>query len=285
MLHGKHLDRIERITSVGADWRLSAAPQTGGDLIERMAAIKLGPDAKKGDHLDAEVFVSGLEEPLKLDGIARIAGPRPRIIAATKSFASASGVELRDGEVPSGTAVSFSVEGRGIDYHPKVDLACSSVSDTRREILLGPGDKTDTAELDVTGEGSLFLSFDPAVIGDSGCRLTVRINEPDTGTSDPFVLGSVIRLPQISAFMVSDEKMSDSSYAATLTGRDLQLIQKAGWGTDGGEPVQGIPTPVPGSPREQTLKIAIDWPPPSPKAPLYIWLRGEDRARKTNARY
>jgi hypothetical protein len=181
--------------------------------------------------------------------------------------------------------VSFALLGQGINQHPRVELACSSESDTRREVSLVSGEKTDSAELDVTGEGSLFLSFDPAVIGDSGCRLTVKIIEPETGMSDPFVLGRVIRLPQISDFMVTDEKVDDSSYAASLTGRDLQLIEKTGWGTAAGESVQGIPTPVAGSRREQTLKIAVAWPPPSPRAPLYIWLRGENQARKTNAKY
>lgn len=101
----------------------------------------------------------------------------------------------------------------------------------------------------------------------------------------PFVLGRVIRLPHISGFMVTDERLGDSSYAATLTGRDLQLLEKTGWSADSGELMLGIPTPIPGSPREQTLKITVPWPPPSPKAPLYIWLRGENRARLTNARY
>jgi hypothetical protein len=285
LLHGKHLDRIEKITSTGADWMLAATPGGGGDLVERLATVKLGPAAQKGDQLDAEIVVSDLEKPLKVDDIAAVAGPRPKITAATKSFASTSGVELREGEIPAGTAVSFALLAHGIDQHPKVELACSSESDTRRAVSLAPGDKTDSAELDVTGEGSLFLSFDPALIGDSGCRLTVKITEAETGTSDPFVLGRVIRLPQISDFMVTDEKLDDSSYAASLTGRDLQLIEKTGWGAAGAESIQGIPTPVAGSPREQTLKIAVAWPPPSPRAPLYIWLRGESEARKTNARY
>ncbi len=47
----------------------------------------------------------------------------------------------------------------------------------------------------------------------------------------------------------------------------------------------GIPTPVAGNPEEQTLEIAMPWPPPSPQAPLYIWLEGESEGRRTPATY
>ena len=285
MLHGKHLDRIEGITSANADWILPAIPDGAVEVTERSATIKLAPTAQKGDRLGAEIVISGLEEPLKIDDIARVVGPRPKITSATKSFAKWASVELRDGEIPTGRAVSFSLQTQSVDSHPKVELACSSEPDTRRKISLVPGDKTDSAELDVIGEGSLFLSADPGVIGVSGCQLTAQLTERETGTSEPFALGRVIRLPRITGFTLTDEKLGDSSYAATLTGRDLQLIEKAGWGATRGEAVQEIPTPVPGNPQEQTPKIAIPWPPPAPKAPLYIWLRGETQARQTNARY
>jgi hypothetical protein len=284
-LHGKHLDRIEKITSDAAEWTLPAIQEGAVDLTERSATVKLASTAQKGDVLNAEIVVSGLERPLKLDGIAIVAGPRPRITSVTRSFERASGMELLDGEIPAGTAVSFALQGQSMDSHPFVKLACSNESDTRHKVSFAAGDKIDSAELDATGEGSLFLSIDPGLIGGSGCQLTAEVTELETGTSDPFVLGRVIRFPHINSFVLTEEKVSDSSYAATLTGRDLQLIEKTGWGAAGGEPVQGIPTPVPGAPQEQTLKIGIPWPPPSPKAPLYIWLRGESQPRQTNARY
>jgi hypothetical protein len=140
--------------------------------------------------------------------------------------------------------------------------------------------------LDFTGEGSLFLSVDPGAIGDSGCQLSAKVVERQTGTSDSYVLGRLMRLPHIKSFAISDVKLSNSSYVATLTGEDLQLIDKTGWNATASEPVQGIPTPVPGGPhQEQSLQIAMPWPPPSPKAPLYVWLRGESQARLTSSRY
>ncbi|HEY2383419.1 MAG TPA: hypothetical protein VGK48_19770 [Terriglobia bacterium] len=285
ILHGTHLERIQKITSSRAEWILADVPEDAKDLNERSATAKLGTSAKKGELINAEIFVSGLENPLKIDGIARVAGPRPRISRTTKSFAGASGVELRDGEIPAGTAVSFALQAQNLDSHPSVTLACSSDGDTRHKISVMPGDKKDSAELDVTGHGSLFLSVDPGVVGDSGCQLIAEVNEEETGTSDPFVLGQVIRLPHITSFTPTDEKVGDTSYAAVVTGQGLQLIEKTGWGSAGSEPVQGIPTPMPGNPEEQTLKIAVPWPPPSPRAPLYVWLRGEDQPRETSARY
>ena len=32
-------------------------------------------------------------------------------------------------------------------------------------------------------------------------------------------------------------------------------------------------------------KVAFTWPPPSPDAPIYVWLRGENSGRLTDAKY
>jgi hypothetical protein len=285
VLHGKHLERIENIINATSEWTLSGVPEGAVDLNERPATIKLGPAAKKGDQLDAQIVVSGLEKPLKLNGIAVVVGPRPRIKSAARSFSSGSEVELRAGELAAGTSVSFAVQVQNVDSHPVVELACTNESDTRRKIRLTPGEKAGLAELDFIGPKSLFVSVDPGVIGASGCDLMAQITESQTGTSDPFFLGRVIRLPHIQSFVLTDEKLDDSTYAATLTGQDLQLIEKTGWVAAAGQEVPGVPTAVPGDPPEQNLKIAILWPPPGPKAPLYIWLRGESQPRRTNARY
>jgi len=112
VLQGNHLDRIEKIISANADWILPAIPDGAVELRERSATIKLAPTAQKGDRLGAEIVISGLEEPMKIDDIARVVGPRPKITSAIKSFANSAGVELRDGEIPTGTAVSFSLRRR-----------------------------------------------------------------------------------------------------------------------------------------------------------------------------
>ncbi len=285
LLHGKYLERIEKIAASGATWELAPIPKGAADLAVRSAIVRLTSGTQKGDRLGGEIFVSGMQKPLKLTDVLKVVGPRPRIVNATKSFASQSSVELREGEIPAGTAGSFVLQVQNIDPHLSVGLACKEEEHTRQKVSLSPGDKTGSEALDFAGEGSLFLSIDPGVIGDSGCQLVAEVTEVETGSSDPFVLGRVMRLPKINNFAVTDEKLSGSCYAATLTGQDLQLIEKTGWTATAGEQVQGIPTPTAGNAQEQTMKIAIPWPPPAPKAPLYVWLRGESRARMTNASY
>ncbi len=135
------------------------------------------------------------------------------------------------------------------------------------------------------GRGALFLSLGPGAVGQSGCQLAAKVRIPTAGVSDAFLLGRVIDLPLIDKFTLADEKLGDSLYAGTLTGKNLQMVEKTGWDAKTGYAVQGIATPVPGTPGEQTLKIALPWPSPSPRAPLYVWLRGETEARLTQARY
>jgi hypothetical protein len=151
--------------------------------------------------------------------------------------------------------------------------------------LLSPGERNGGDELDLAGEGLLYLSIDPGDIGQSGCLLMATLREPASGTSDAYLLGRVVRLPRIDTFTLSGEMLGQGLYAGALTGQDLQTIEKTGWTSQNGESVPGIATPVPGTPGEQTLKIAVRWPPPSPHAPIYVWLRGETQARLTNAHY
>lgn len=284
LLQGNNLERIERITSDNAEWILSPA---GDDqhLDRRSATVKLAAKVRSGDHMAATVFVSGLHTPLQLADALQVLGPRPKIARVNQSFASPAGVQLQPGEIPSGMTVSFAVRADNTDSRPGMLLQCKDDGSTRKELTLYPGDRRDGAELDAAGQGMLFLSLDPGVVGQSGCEMIATIVGEPAGNSDPYPLGRVVRLPRIQKFTISAEKLGESLYAGTLTGRDLELIDRTGWNSKHSYEAQGIPTPVPGSSGEQTLKIAVPWPPPSPEAPLYIWLRGEKESRATNARY
>ena len=155
----------------------------------------------------------------------------------------------------------------------------------KHPLALHPGERNGSAQLDFAGEGVLFLSLDPGSVGQSGCQLVATATLEETGASDPYTLGRVIRLPHIERFLLTDEKEGGHLYIGSLTGQELQTVEKTGWDGKTGYPVQGIPTPVAGDPQEQTLKIELPWPPPSPRAPLYVWLRGETEGRTTQAKY
>jgi hypothetical protein len=139
--------------------------------------------------------------------------------------------------------------------------------------------------MEFAGDNTLFLALNPATVGAAGCLLMATIAEPVTGTSGPYALGRVMLLPRIDRFGLSDHKVGEALYAGILTGQNLQMIEKTGWGPKSGRPAEAIPTSLPADPGKQTLEIVMRWPPPSPQAPLHIWLCGENEGRATNAKY
>jgi hypothetical protein len=284
-LEGTGLERIDGLYIQGATWILSPVPGNARNLKERKAIVQLLATAKKGERLDLSMKVSGLHSPLKAPDALEVVGPRPKIIRASQSASQAMDVALRQGEITAETAVSFALETENAGDHPTVTLTCTNVGDVKHPLALRPGERNGSAQLDFTGEGVLYLSLDPGSVGQSGCQLVATATLEETGSSDPYILGRVIRLPHIERFLLTDEKEGSNLYIGSLTGQDLQTIEKAGWDSKTGYPVQGIPTPVAGDGQKQTLKIELPWPPPSPSAPLYVWLRGETEGRITLAKY
>lgn len=285
VLHGTGLDRIEKISSPQAILTLSPAPSGAGALIERTATIKLHSGLHPGDVLSARMSVDGINQAVEIQRFVRVAGPRPKILSVKASFSGQAGVSLDADEVPAESTVSFAVRVGDAGAHPSLDLSCSNSSETKHVFHLQPGDESGAVQFDYTGADTLFLSLDPGAVGESGCLLTAQIGNSDAGESDPYAIGRVIRLPRIDKFSLSDRRLGPALYAGSLTGRNLQMIKKTGWNPNLGFAVHSIPIPVPGSPIEQTLEIALPWPPPAPQAPVYVWLRGEPKGRKTAARY
>jgi hypothetical protein len=284
-LEGTGLERIEGLISEGATWVLAPAPAGAQNLHERKATVKLSAQAKNGDRLETSMKVSGLHSPLKASEALLVAGPRPKITGVSESAAQAMDVALRQREIAAGAPVSFAIQTENAGSRPTFSLSCAKAGDVKDSLALHPGDRSGAAQLDFAGEGTLFLSVDPGSVGHSGCQLEATVTVDETGASDPYPLGRVIRLPHIEKFLLSDEKDGGHLYFGTLTGQELQTIEKTGWDGKNGYPVQGIPTPVAGDPQEQSLRIELPWPPPSPRAPLYVWLRGEIEGRLTQAKY
>ncbi|HUX09168.1 MAG TPA: hypothetical protein VMW51_00920, partial [Terriglobia bacterium] len=284
-LHGSGLDRITRITSEGAEWALAPVAKSDDEPKERKVTLQLAPKAHQGELLSASLHVEDIGRPLPVPDAVHVVGPRPAITDVRTSFPKETNIVLKKSEIPAGSAVSFAIQAEHMGPGSALSLGCSNDGETRQPLTLHPGDKSGSAQLDFAGSGVLFLSLDPGTVGQSGCLLDATVTDPTTGSSDPYALGRVTRLPRIIKFTLSGQKLGPSLYEGTLAGQDLQMIDKTGWSPDTGYPVQGIPTPVRGNPQEQTLKIEMPWPPPSPGASIYIWLRGENTGRVTAMRY
>lgn len=285
-LEGGGIDRIEAVSSGAGE--ISGAPQQHA----WSGQIRLKQGATKGVRFPIVLKVRGLEEPISVPDAIEVVGPRPRIMSMRKSIPADLGIEIREDELAAGTRVGLVLEVKNLDdpdggqgaSRPRVELGCESVG-LRHSLALEPNEQVRGANLTFAGAGALYLSIDPSAVGYPGCRLTASVETQPEGRSDPFPLGRVIRIPHLDQFTLTTEKVGPSDYAGILKGRDLDVVEKTGWDAEHGVPVDSIPTPVPGDPPAETLRIALPWPAPAPHAPLYVWLRGEQEGRKTGATY
>ncbi len=276
-LIGSGLDRIQGMESDRAEVVLAPATDEGA---RRNITVRLRNGAKVGDQIVLAAKVDGMAGALRFPAALQVVGARPKIIEAKPSLARDLGIAPRDGEIPAGSWISFAIKYDSGDSQPVLTLQCSQPGRTVQPTKLHVGEKLPGAQLVSAGDGALFLSLDPGTVGQSGCTLTASIETDVLGKSDPFALGNVVRLPRIETFALSDEKSADGFYGL-LEGFDLETIEKTGWDAKTGLPAPELPRPVAGEGAKQTLRISMPWPSPSPKAPLYVWLRGESDGRAT----
>jgi hypothetical protein len=276
-LEGAGIDRIESVATEAG--KLAGAVEDGawrGKLL-------LKDGARAGEKFALSIHVKGLDAPLTVAEAIVVEGARPKIISARKSLLDDSGLEIRDGELPAGMNVGFIISVERLqdadgDARARLELNCRG-GDLRKALALAPDEPAKGATLSLAGAGSLYLALDPGLVGYRGCELTATVVAGSRGASNAFVLGHVVRLPALEKFTLTGESLGNNQYAGMLQGRDLDLIEKAGWDAQNGVSVVGIPAPV--SPAGQTLRLALPWPAPAPHAPLYIWLSGEPAGRRT----
>ncbi len=280
-LKGSGLARVETVSS--------SAGVVGGDADGDAWAgkIQLSPEAKPGQRFSLVLKVKGREEPLTLGNAILVVGPRPSISSLQKSLPPDPPIEIHDNELPAGTsvglvlAVSHLHESGGEAGWPQVELSCTS-GELRKALTLAPDERSNQASLSFAGPDALYLALDPGRVGYPGCELAARVRVDPRGTSDPFPLGRVVRLPLLDQFTLTNQSLGANVYAGTLRGHDLDVIERTGWDAGAGEAVAGIPTPVEGERGEEILRVALPWPAPAPHAPLYIWLHGETTGRRTS---
>jgi hypothetical protein len=275
-LKGENLGQIAKLEAQGATFQLGAV---NGD--EREVRIRLTAAAKEGQVTDLLAFAQDISKPAVMPGAVRVTGPAPKILSSKTSLPPQSNIPLRDGELPAGSFVSVSLAVNNAGPGTKVRLRCAKSGE--KEIAFRVGETSDNGSVQTLSSDELFLSFDPGG-WQAGCEVSAVLDNDGGGKSKPFILGKVIHVPHVEAFELTEEKDGDN-YIGKLTGTDLENIEQVGWSADRGTPTAGLPTPVGGDSRKQSLRIELPWPAPSPHAALYIWFRGETDGRETRIRY
>lgn len=277
-LKGAHLENIRGITTSVDGVELEYQPG------QPSLAFRLPPTAGKGTKLDLRLEVEDAPAPIVLPGAIEVLGPRPEVTSATPSLPHALPMHLVTGEIPANAFTAVTIRTANADTLPTVHVECTDPALTVKKLSIRPGEQTPTARLRALSRTELFLSFEPAAVGQSPCELGARIETTD-GLSDAKVVGRLVRLPRIEKFSLTAELVGESTYSGWIEGEELEAIERTGWSEQKGVPVAGPPLPIANSGSRQRLKIAMPWPPPAPQAPLYVWLRGEAEGRKTNASY
>ncbi|MCL4783303.1 MAG: hypothetical protein KJZ70_09740 [Bryobacterales bacterium] len=278
VLHGTHLDLIENVETPGITWERSAST-TGETAFE--GTVNEG--VKEGARLDLRIRLNDRPEPLTLAGAVEVLGPLPSIAGSRIAYQQESGVALREGELALGSLVTALIEVRHGSPRQSLLLGCANASTQNEALALRSGESHSDARLQSSSPESLYLTFDPGKIGQNGCEVLARVRTPN-GESSASPLGRVVRLPRIEAMSLSDELVGENQFAGSITGEDLETIAQVGWSANEGVPVTAVPRPRDGDSRKQQLRIALPWPAPSPRAPLFIWLHNEREGRETRTR-
>jgi hypothetical protein len=275
-LRGENLDRLTKLEAPGAAFKLG--PITGD---ARELFVELKPDAHPGEQFELKEYAQNTNAPAVSPGGVKVVGPRPQILNAQISLPPGNQVVLQKNELPAGTFVNASLQVKHARAGTTVHLTCDTPGS--KEVALRVGEQNSAGSAQVMSEDTLFLTFDPGA-WPAACTVSAILENRGEGHSKPYVLGKVVRVPEVDTFEITDER-SDANYLGKLTGAGLEVIARVGWGPDAGIPVTALPVPVGGDRRKQSLQIALPWPPPSPRAPLWVWFRGDEQGRETKIRY
>jgi len=273
-LKGHHLQLIRTVELSRGSAVLDGKSEDG---VERGIRLKLAPDMKSGTTLALTAQVEDRSEPLKFSDAVRIVGPRPKILNANVTLPPESCVRLEQGELPGTSLISGMLQVEQLKATSAVKLTCAGEDDTAFSMRLGEHNGPSAFQQLTPNEA--FLSLDTGRWL-NGCALQAVVSNGVEGDSDPYPLGRIVRFPNIQSLEVAAANPLQAQVDATLVGQNLETIARLGWSEDGGVLVQNLPLAVAGGGTQQTLHTVVPVP-PTPDAPLYVWLRGESKARLT----
>lgn len=268
-LKGHRLDLLTRLEVAHATVDLHETKAAGA---ERPFTLHISPDVDAGTSLAMKAYIRDRAEPLTFADAVRIVGPRPRITELRISSPPEQDVQLAPGELPGGGYLSAMLRVEHLQSNSSVELGCHLPDPA--SVTLKLGDRSGPISLQQLTPDQVFLSVDTSM-WINGCPLEATVINGHEGRSQPYSMGRIVRVPHIEKFEITDTD-------ASLTGQNLETIEKAGWSEEQEQPVPDLPLPVPGEGQRQKLQLRLP-PPPAPHSPLFIWLRSESRPRMTKA--
>lgn len=274
VLKGERLDLISKLQSPGVTYELGPASAKGSD---RSVTMRLNSDLKPGTVLSIQADLADRNAPMTLPQALQITGPLPDVASSHLSLPSGMEITLPSDQFPAGYNLSAMLDVRNVEPASVLTLACSE--EIGKPVALHIGEQNSKYSLQRLSQDQLFLSFDTSEFP-AGCSLQASLKNAWTTQARPFTLAHIIRVPEIGSFDDSGQPSQDGKHTYTLTGRDLEMIEKVGWDQLEGVAVAGLPTPIQGQGQKQLLQVSLPDPVPQ-HATLYLWLRGQNTPSAT----
>jgi hypothetical protein len=274
ILKGERLGEITKLEIADARVDLGEVSNNG---TERSMTVQLTKNPKPGTSLPVTEYMQDRNAPEVVPGGLQITGPLPLIVSTKLSVPSGLTVSTLPNESPAGDTLTAMLDVKNIERRSSLKLACEGDSTARATLQIG--EHTPTSSLQQLSPDQLFLSYSTAGLP-ADCRLQVVIDNGRDGKSQPSDLAKIVLMPQIDSFTPAG---SDQGHPAgyTMTGQNLEMIQKAGWTATDVIDTNSLPTPIPGQGQKQSLTLNLP-PPPSNGVCLYLWLRGDSQGRATS---
>ena len=95
-----------------------------------------------------------------------------------------------------------------------------------------------------------FSRLIPGSLSASDCSLAVVVTNRASGSSDPYSLGRVVRLPRIERFVLTSKRLGESLYEGVLTGGATASYCESGLEREERFSRGGHPHPLPGRPQK-----------------------------------
>ncbi len=239
----------------------------------RHVTFLLPSGMKAGGELSLQAALADRSQVLNLGQAIRVVAPRPEIAQISMSSLPAQAVHLDDGELPGEQVINVMLYVRNLPADNGIKLECDSPGS--ESVTLRPGQQSGGAKLEQLSSDQLFLTLDTGTWM-NGCSLQAVITS-HVGDSAPHRIARIVDLPVMNRLELSPAESSQQVHAM-LTGRNLERIERVSWAPDRETVVATLPQPI--SDGLQRLDLSLQAL-PSPESTLYVWLRGDAKARTT----